>query len=98
MEIYSAEVTEVDSENYLSLNIEDEKLLIPLTKDEPNEIKKVFNKLVVFLKKGPFKFSMEDKEDGDIIENVAKEYIGHLNTELDDIYKELTDSNLIESI
>ena len=97
MEMYKAEVIEEDSEHYLSLVIQGSVLNIPLTKDEPNEIKKVFNKLIVLLKKGQFSFSIEEKEDGDIIYNVAKEYLGQLNSELGDIYKELKDCDLLES-
>lgn len=96
METYRAEIIEVDSESYLSLNIKDEQLKIPLTKDEPNEIKNVFNRLIVILKSGAFKFLMEDKDNADIIYHVAKEYIDHLNSELDDIFEELKDSGLIE--
>ncbi len=97
METYEAEVIEKDSEHYLSLDIQSNKLNVPLTKDEPNEVKKVFNELIVFLKQGLFSFSIEEKEDGDIFYHVAKEYIGQLNSELAGIYKELDDCDLLES-
>ena len=97
MEKYNAVVIEEESEHFISLSVQDKKLKIPLTKDEPNEVKKVFNQLIVFLKKGLFNFTMEEKEDGDIFYHVAKEYVDQLNSELADIYKELTDCSLIES-
>jgi len=95
METYNAEVIEKESEHYLSFDVDGEKYNMPLTKDEPNDVKNVFNQLIIHLKKGPFIFTMQEKEDGDIIYHVAKEYLDQLNSELGDIYKELEESNLI---
>ena len=97
METHEAKVIVEGSEHILNLNINDFNLKLPLTKDEPNEIKKVFNKLIINLKKGAFEFSMAEKEDGDLIYHVAKEYIDHLNKELSEVYQELKDYNLIET-
>ena len=96
METHEAIVTVVGSEHFLSLKMKDADLNVPLTKDEPNEIKKVFNELIVHLKKGPFKFSMSEKEDGDLICQVAKEYVKQLNKELIDVDRELEDHQLLE--
>jgi len=96
METHEAILEEVDSEHYLSLKIGDTVLKIPLTKDEPNEIKKVFNALIIRLKKGPFNFTMVEKEDGDLIYHVAKEYVKQLNTELSEVYQELEHNQLLE--
>lgn len=96
METHEAIVTEVDSEHCLSLKIGDTVLDVPLTKDEPNKIKKVFNELIIHLKKGPFNFSMAEKEDGDLIYQVAKEYVKQLNGELSEVYKELEHYQLLE--
>ncbi len=96
METHEATVKVVDSEHYLSLKIEGTVLNVPLTKDEPNEIKKVFNKLIIHLKKGPLKFTMTEEEDGDLIYQVAKEYITQLNTELKEVYQELEAHQLLE--
>lgn len=97
METHEAEVIVEGSEHILSLNINDSTLKLPLTKDEPNEIKKVFNKLIIYLKKGAFKFTVSEKEDGDLIYHVAKEYIDQLNKELSEVYQELKDYHLIET-
>lgn len=96
MEIYNAKVIELDSEYSLSFNINDETYSIPLTKDEPNEVKGVFNQLIIHLKKGSFNFNMEEKEDSYVIYHVAKEYIDQLNAELDAIYEELKVHKLID--
>jgi len=39
---------------------------------------------------------MEEKKDGDLIYQVAKEYIQQLNKELGDVYQALTDYQLLE--
>ena len=96
METHKAALKEVDSEHFLSLKLGDEVLNVPLTKDEPNEIKKVFNKLIIHLKKGLFSFNIAEKEDGDLIYQVAKEYVKQLNTELSEVYQELEGYQLLD--
>jgi hypothetical protein len=98
METFKAEVVERDKEQCLMLVIKGQELIIPLTKDEPNEIKMVFNSLILQLKKSPFQISIEDREDGDIFHNIAREYINQLNTELDAIRKELEAHSLVEEL
>lgn len=97
MDTFDAEVIEIEDEYFLSLKMADGELRIPITKDEPGEIKQVFNLLILKLKRGPFNFSIKEEENGDIIYNVAKEYIGQLNSELSDIYRELQESDLLDS-
>ena len=97
METHEAKVIVDGSEHILSLKINYSTLKLPLTKDEPNEIKRVFNELIIHLKKGPFEFSMVEKEDGDLVYHVAKEYIDQLNKELSEVYQELEAYHLIES-
>lgn len=96
METHEAIIKVDGSEQFISLKINNSILDIPLTKDEPNEIKNVFNKLILYLKKGPFNFRMKEKEDGDLIYHVAKEYIKQLNTELSEVYKELEAHQLLD--
>jgi len=96
METHEAIVKIDGSEHFLSLKIKDSVLNVPLTKDEPNEIKRVFNELIIHLKKGPIKFSMAEKEDGDLIYQVAKEYVTQLNKELSEVHKELQSYQLLE--
>ena len=98
MERFNAKVIERDNEQCLILEIKGKELIIPLTQDEPNEIKMVFTSLILHLKKGPFQISIEEKEDGDIFHNIAKEYINQLNTELDAIRKELEAHSLAEEL
>jgi ribosomal protein L17 len=96
MATYKATVISVDSDQFLDLCINNEHLKIPLTEDKPNEIKDVFNKLITHLKKGIFSFGIEEKKDGDLIYQVAKEYVKQLNKEIEEVYQALKDYQLLE--
>jgi hypothetical protein len=96
METHKAFVTDDGSEHTLNLQAEDFVLKIPLTKDEPNDIKKAFNELIIHLRKGLFEFSMADEEHGDLIFQVAKEYVQQLNKDLKEVYRELESHQLTE--
>jgi len=96
METHIALIKTVDTEQYLSLKFNNKQFNLPLTKDEPNEIKKVFNELIIHLKKGLFSFAMEEKKGGDLIYQVANEYVKQLNSELKGVYQELKSNQLLE--
>ena len=96
METHEAIVTINGSEQFLSFKINSSVFKLPLTNDEPNEIKIVFNELIKHLKKRPFNFSIAEKEDGDLIYEVAKEYIKQLNKELNEVYQELVEYQLLD--
>jgi hypothetical protein len=68
---------------------------IILTEDNPNNIKLVFNNLINDLKKGIFKFELEDTKN-DLFHNICKEYLIQLNTELQSIYNEMDEFDLLE--
>ena len=98
METYKAEVIDDEQEHYLALKIPDNMLNIPITKDVPLEVQKVFNHLIVALKGGAFEFEIEQKDAGDIFYHIAKEYISQLNAELTDIYYEMEEHGLLEQV
>lgn len=97
METYNAEITTIADECFLVLKIADKELSIPITKDLPKEVQNVFNELIRRLKNGLLQFNMKDVEDGDINYHVAREYISHLNLELQDIYEEMKQHGLLEN-
>lgn len=68
---------------------------IILTDDNPNSIKTVFNNLLKDLKKGAFVFELDDTS-GDMYNNICKEYLIQLNSELKIIYHELQEFELTE--
>ena len=96
METHKAFVTDDGSEHILNLEVKDSVLKIPLTKDEPNDIKKAFNELIIHLRKGPLEFSVTDEKDGDLIYQVAREYVQQLNKDLKEVYRELEAHQLTE--
>ena len=77
------------AEEPLLLKMNDGDLKIPITKDQPKEIKSVFNELIKSLKNGPMKFQIEEVENGDIIYQIGKEYVNQLNSEIKKVYSEL---------
>ena len=93
---HKAKIIAREGEHYLSLEMIDNTLDIPITQDEPNDILEVFNKLILALKNGVFEFEMEEVDDDDIIHQVGKLYISQLNSELSDIYSEMSDYDLLE--
>ena len=54
-----------------------------------------FNKLLLELKKGEFKFELDDDKE-DLFFHISTEYISQLNAELSSIYKELEDYDLLK--
>ena len=82
---------------YLELHLQNEILSIPLTEDKPNEVKGVFNKLIIALKKSPIEFSFQ-KSDESLYYQIGDEYIKQLNTELAHVRQELEDYGLVDQL
>ncbi|WP_319774191.1 hypothetical protein [Breoghania sp.] len=80
----------------LALSIGESNLLICLTDDNPIEVKSVFNKLILELKKGKFNFALSDEKQ-DLYYHICNEYINQLNAEIADVYSQLKKNNLIEN-
>lgn len=81
----------------LKLALGTEELNIVLTEDNPNEVKLVFNKLLLQLKNGEIDFNLTDEKD-DLYFHISKEYITQLNAELKSTYAELKDNGLLNEI
>lgn len=95
METKKAFIKREETKTSLAFSIGDKILEINLTEDKPIEVKKVFNELLLELKKGEFQFELDDDE-GDLFFHISNEYISQLNAELSSIYKELEDYELLE--
>lgn len=95
MEAFKAEVKEEDSRYYICIDLEGEVQKIPLSEDNPNDVKLVFNKLIKRLKSGKYEIKMEEIGD-DLFSQVAKEYLGQLNRELQEVHKDLVHYGLVE--
>ena len=81
----------------LKLTLGTEELNITLTEDNPNEVKSVFNKLLLHLKNGDIDFNLTDTKD-DLYFHICKEYITQLNAELKSTYSELQDNGLLNVV
>ena len=96
METLRATITRTDAKTSLVMNMSDGvQLGIELTEDKPIEVKAVFNRLISYLKKGEFKFELDDDKE-DLYFHICSEYIGQLNAELSSIYSELEDYDLLD--
>ena len=94
METKKALIERTDSNTFLVLYVGLNPLKIVLTDDNPNNVKTIFNNLLKELKKGLFQFSLED-DTQDLYFHICTEYISQLNSEMNVIYEELLEYNLI---
>jgi hypothetical protein len=95
METIKATVTEVDGKHYIEIHCSDEFCNISLSEDNPNEVKKSFNKLIEVLKEKKFQIQLEEIENN-LFSQVANEYINQLNREILEVHGEMLDYGLIE--
>ncbi|MHA4844544.1 hypothetical protein ACX0G7_10290 [Flavitalea antarctica] len=68
---------------------------IRLTEDNPNNVKTVFNNLLIALKSKHFNFRLDDTT-GDLYFHLCKEYIAQINAELTAVHKQLVANDLID--
>lgn len=95
METKKATINRQETKTSLVLEGNTENFEIILTEDNPNNIKSVFNLLIIDLKKGNFKFQLEDSKE-DMYHHICVEYINQLNSEINLIYSELLEFELTE--
>lgn len=96
METYNAKIVKCEDQHHIEFDIAGDVLRISMTEDLPNDVKMVFNKLIIKLKNGLFCFKLTDPES-DIFSQIALEYITQLNSELSTVFKELQHHNLLSS-
>jgi hypothetical protein len=95
METKRAKITRTETKTTLVLEGADQSFEVVLTDDNPNNVKTAFNGLLKELKKGLFKYELEDDID-DLYCHICNEYITQLNVELETVHNELKDYNLLE--
>lgn len=96
MVTHNATIDRKNSGVTLKLALGKNMLDILLTEDKPNDVKKVFNKLLEHLKSGELEFNLTDEKE-DLYFHICKEYITQLNAELKSTYKELQDNGLLKA-
>ena len=95
METKKATIRREEVNTFLILEGVTQNHEITLTEDNPNNIKNVFNNLLIDLKKGIFNYELEDEKE-DMYYNICVEYLLQLNSELNTIYSELVEFDLVE--
>ncbi len=79
---------------FLDIALEGEVVRLPISDDNPNHVKSAFNKLLERTRRG--QFAIELSSDGDdLFSHVAKEYVGQLNRELQEVWKEMKQNKLL---
>lgn len=94
MEIIEAELVKNEDDYFIDI-LEEPKISIPISNDDPNAVKSAFNCLIERLKKGVFSISLKDA-DKDLFYHVAKEYLEQLNGELIDVHQEMEQYGFVE--
>lgn len=92
---HNATIKREEEKASLVLSIGETDYIICLTDDNPNEVKNVFNDLIVELKKGKFNFTFSDDQK-DLYHEICDEYIKQLNGEIADVFSQLKEYDLVE--
>lgn len=95
MERFNAVVICENDKHFIQIIAKSEQINIPLSDDDPEQIKSAFNKLILLIKKGLFEIELTNQEDN-LFWHVAHEYIVQLNTEISDIHTEMNTFNLCD--
>lgn len=95
METRKATIRREERHTHLVLSGNGQNFEIILTDDNPNNVKGVFNNLLRDLKNGPFRYDLQD-DTNDLYFNICKEYITQLNVELQTVFGELQDFDLLD--
>lgn len=94
METVSAVVESLDNKHFILIKIGEEEIRIPMSEDNPNEIKSAFNKLITRIEVGEFQICLE-KIGEDLFSLVAHEYITQLNREILEVRNEMEQLGLV---
>jgi len=94
MEIIKATVESYDGMSFIKIKTEDEVISIPMSKDEPIEVKSAFNKIITRIKDGKFQIKLEEVRE-DLFSQVANEYLTQLNREIIEVHGEMKQHGLI---
>lgn len=96
MLIHNATIERIANKANLILTVGSNKHVITLTDDNPIEVKKVFNHLIVELQKGKFEFTLKD-DSKDLFYFICEEYLKQLNGEIADVFSQLKKNELVSS-
>lgn len=89
-----ATVVQVDEKNFIKIEDEEHAITIPMSEDQPNEVKSAFNRLIARIKGGEFQIELAEVGE-DLFSQVAKEYIMQLNREIQEVQGEMKQNGLV---
>lgn len=90
-----ASVECVEEKYFLKINVEQGPVTIPLSDDNPNEVKSAFNKLIQRIRIGEFTIKL-DKVAEDLFSMVANEYLVQLNREIQEVHSQMQEYGLVQ--
>ena len=93
METIKATVESLDDKHFIKIETGDEEISIPMSEDNPNEVKSAFNKIITRIKGGEFQIKLEEVKE-DLFSQVANEYIIQLNREIQEVHGEMKEYGL----
>lgn len=85
----------VEEKYFLKINVENEPVTIPLSDENPNEVKNAFNKLIQRIRIGEFAIKL-DKVGEDLFSMVAAEYLAQLNREIQEVHSQMQEYGLVK--
>ena len=94
METIRAAVECIDDKHFIKIEIGDEGITIPLSEDNPSEVKGAFNRIITRIKVGMFQIKLEEVGE-DLFSQVANEYISQLNREIKEVHGEMKEYSLV---
>lgn len=94
METIKANVERLEEKYFIKIVAGDAEIKIPLSEDEPNEVKSAFNRIITRLKDGIFQIEMDEIGE-DLFSKIADEYIKQLNREIQDVYGQMKEYGLV---
>lgn len=90
----SASVQSDGDKHYIVIALESYSVRIPMSDDNPNQVKSAFNRLIERTRSGEFTIEL-DKVGEDLFSQVANEYIGQLNREIQEVRAEMMEFKLL---
>lgn len=85
----------VDEKYFIKIDVEGKPVSIPLSDDNPSEVKSAFNKLIQRIRVGEFTIKL-DKVGDDLFSMVGNEYLTQLNREIQEIYSQMKAHDLVK--
>lgn len=97
MENVDANVVKIGEKHFIEIEIDNEKIQIPMSDDNSNEVKKAFNKLIAKIEDKEFKVELKNIGE-DLFSQVANEYIKQLNQDIHGVHDEMRRYGLLATL